>query len=52
MANHDPTAITNGSAAAAEVTRRDDGARKTIFASGGVVGDVATRQFAHVAPSS
>ncbi len=40
MANHDPTAITNGSAAT-EGTRRDDGARKTIFASGGVLGAIA-----------
>lgn len=40
MANHDPTALTNESAAA-EGTRRDDGARKTIFASGGVLGAIA-----------
>ena len=41
MANHDPTAITNARAAAAEGTRLDDGAGKTIFASGGVLGAIA-----------
>ena len=36
MASHDPTAVTNANAAAAGWTRLDDGAQKTIFASGGL----------------
>ena len=45
MANHHPTAITtaitNVRAAAAERKRLDDGAQKTIFTSGSVLGAIA-----------
>ena len=41
MASHDPTAMTKAPAAATERTRPDDGARKTIFASGSVLGAIA-----------
>ncbi len=41
MANHDPTAITNASASAAERTRPNDNARQTIFTGGGVLGAIA-----------
>ena len=40
MANHDPTAITNASASAAERTRPNDNARQTIFTGGGVLGAI------------
>ena len=41
MASHDATAITKARATAAERTLRDDGAQKTIFTSGGVLGAIA-----------
>ncbi len=41
MANHDPTAITNASASAAERTRPSDNARQTFFTGGGVLGAIA-----------
>ncbi len=41
MANHDPSAITNGIASAAERSRPNDSARNTIFTGGGVLGAIA-----------
>ena len=40
MASHDPTAVTNARAAAAERKRLDDGAQKTIFTGGSVLGAI------------
>lgn len=41
MTSHDPTAITKARAAASGRTRPGDGARKTMFASGSVLGAIA-----------
>ncbi len=40
MPNHDPTAATNVHVAAAERKLLDDGAQKTIFASGSILGAI------------
>jgi len=41
MANRDPTAIMRANTSTAGRTRSDDGARKTIFTAGGVLGAIA-----------
>ena len=41
MASHDPTAVTNARPAGVERKRLDDGARKTIFTGGSVLGSIA-----------